>query len=69
MIEYEKELDTKEVYSLLALAAYHNKCYRECSKAFVKLERLPGLTQKERENYEQVAINLFSRYGLTFRYL
>lgn len=56
LIEYEKDLSTREVYSLVALACFFNNCFRECSKAFVKLERLPELTQKEREQYENLAI-------------
>jgi len=62
LIEYEKELQTKDVYALVALACYFNEQYKECSKAFVKLERLPDVTQKERENYEILAVNLFSRH-------
>lgn len=62
LIEYEKELSTREVYSLVALACFFNKCFRECSKAFVKLERLPEMTQKERDDYENLAIQLFSRH-------
>lgn len=62
LIEYEKELQTKDVYSLVALACYFNECYKDCSKAFVKLERLPDITDKERESYEMLAINLFSRH-------
>lgn len=61
LLEYEKELGTKEVYSIVAVACYFNQCFRECSKAFVKLERLPDLTDKEREKYENLAIQLFSR--------
>ena len=61
LIEYEKELSTKEVYSIVALACYFNQCYRECSRAFVKLERLEDFTQKDREQYEQLAMQLFSR--------
>jgi WD repeat-containing protein 35 len=61
LLEYEKELGTKEVYSIVAIACYFNKCLKECSKAFVKLERLPELTDKEREKYEMLAIQLFSR--------
>lgn len=59
LIEYEKELSTKEVYSMVALACFFNNCFRECSKAFVKLERLPGMSKKEREEYEMLAMNLF----------
>ena len=49
LIEYEKELQTKDVYSLVALSCYFNECYKECSKAFVKLERLQDITEKETE--------------------
>ena len=61
IVEYEKELQTKDVYSLVALACFFNEHYKECSKAFVKLERLPGISAKEKEAYELLAINLFSR--------
>lgn len=62
LIEYEKELQTKDVYSLVALSCYFNECYKDCSKAFVKLERLGDVTDKEREAYEMLAIQLFSRH-------
>jgi len=61
LIEYEKELQTKDVYSLVAIASFFNSCFRECSRALVKLERLETLTPAEREAYELLAINLFSR--------
>ena len=61
LVEYEKELGTQHVYSIVALSCYFNKCFRECSKAFVKLERLPEITKVEREQYEALAIQLFSR--------
>jgi WD repeat-containing protein 35 len=47
LMEYEKELNTREVYSLVALAAYYNNCFKECSKAFVKLERMQGISDLE----------------------
>jgi len=61
LIEYEKELQTKDVYSLVAIASFFNGCFRECSRALVKLERLETITPQEREAYELLAINLFSR--------
>lgn len=64
LIEYEKELQTKDVYSLVAISAFFNSCFRECSRALVKLERLDSITKLEREAYEQLAINLFSRIPL-----
>ena len=62
LIEYEKELQTKDVYSLVAIAAFFNGCFRECSRALVKLERLETINKAEREAYELLAINLFSRH-------
>jgi len=62
LIEYEKELQTKDVYSLVAIAAFFNGCFRECSRALVKLERLDTINKAEREAYELLAINLFSRH-------
>ena len=62
LIEYEKELNTKEVYSLVALSCYYNNCFKECSKAFVKLERMEGVSDQERKAYEQIALALFSRH-------
>jgi len=49
LIEYEKELSTKEVYSMVVIACMFNGCWRDCSKAFVKLERLDTVTPKQRE--------------------
>ena len=49
LIEYEKELSTREVYSIVVIACLFNECWRDCSKAFVKLERLESLTPKDRE--------------------
>ncbi|OTF81489.1 hypothetical protein BLA29_000177 [Euroglyphus maynei] len=38
--DYEEYLTVEQIYSLLALAAYANKCYDICSKAFIKLESI-----------------------------
>ena len=61
--EYELELDTKQVYSLLALAAYYQKHWRECSRAFVKLEAMKAATEEDRERYQEIAGVVFSRYN------
>jgi len=65
LIEYEKELSTREVYSIVVIACMFNGCWRDCSKAFVKLERLDTLTVKEREQYENLAFQLFGRHPPT----
>ncbi len=51
LTEFELEIDQKKIYSLVALSAYYNKCFKECSRAFVKLESLENLTEDERDRY------------------
>jgi WD repeat-containing protein 35 len=59
LTEFQLEMDPKKIYSLVALAAYYNQCYKECSRAFVKLESLPNITDEERERYQNVAVSIF----------
>ena len=60
--EYELELDGKRVYSIIALAAIYAKHFKECSRAFMKLETMPSQTDEEKIKYEELALNLFGRY-------
>jgi len=55
-------LDPKEVYRLIALSAFLNKSFKECSKALAKLENLPNLTKQESENYQELAISIFTKH-------
>lgn len=57
--EYEDILDMKEVYSLVALAAYYTKHFEQCSNAFISLETLPGLSNQDRDAYESLALKIF----------
>lgn len=61
LIEYEKDLTTKVVYSLVAIAAGYSGMWNECSKAFVKLENMDGISPEDKEMYESMAIALFSK--------
>jgi len=61
LIEYEKDLTTKVVYCLVAVAAGYSGMWSECSKAFVKLENMDGITPEDKEMYENMAIALFSK--------
>ncbi len=63
MVQYEKELDPKEVYRLIALSSFMNKSYKECSKALAKLENLHWLTKEEQEHYQELAISIFTKYS------
>ncbi|KAL4456550.1 hypothetical protein ABPG74_000657 [Tetrahymena malaccensis] len=60
--EYELEIDQKKIYSLIAIAAYYNKSFRECSRAFVKLQNLENITEDERERYEAIAVSIFTKH-------
>jgi len=59
LVLYEKELGAKEVYRLIALSAYLNQSYRECSKAMCTLENLPTLNKIQRQKYKDLSVHLF----------
>ena len=40
LMEYDDVLDEVDLFSLIALASYLNKCYALCSKAFIRLESI-----------------------------
>lgn len=62
LVHYEKELDAKEVYRLIALNALLNKSFKECSNALSKLENLPKITIEEKEQYDELAIAIFTKF-------
>ena len=49
------------VYGLVALAAGYSGIFSECSKAFVKMENMEGITKQEKEKYEAIAVAIFSK--------
>ncbi|GMF31451.1 unnamed protein product [Phytophthora lilii] len=57
---YEDILEEREIYSLIALTAFYTKHYEQCSKAFVKLETLPGLDDKELQAMSELALKIFT---------
>lgn len=60
---YEDILPAKDIYSLIALTAYYNKSYAQCSKAFIKLESLPDLDATTKERYETLAMAIFVQHS------
>eukprot|EP00002_Diphylleia_rotans_P007180 TRINITY_DN1668_c0_g2_i6.p1 TRINITY_DN1668_c0_g2~~TRINITY_DN1668_c0_g2_i6.p1 ORF type:complete len:146 (-),score=25.68 TRINITY_DN1668_c0_g2_i6:63-500(-) len=60
--EYEDILSAREIYSLIAVTTFYNKFYAQCSKAFIKLESLPDITEQEREAYQELALSIFIRH-------
>ena len=65
LTDYENILSIKDIYSLIALSAFYARYYKECSRAFVKLENLPDSTDDQKEQYETLAMNIFSRHPPT----
>ena len=62
LAEYENILETKDIYSLIALSALFSGYFKECSKAFVKLENLAGQSEEERTLYEDLAVSIFLKH-------
>jgi len=57
--DYEDIVDTETIFSLVALTAYHNKYYQQCSKAFIKLEHSESIPAAQREKYGDLALSIF----------
>ncbi|XP_034939935.1 WD repeat-containing protein 35 [Chelonus insularis] len=60
--EYEDILDPEDIYSLLALSSATNQAFSTCSKAFIKLEGLDKIPESKREEYEELALQIFMKY-------
>jgi len=65
LLEYDDVLNARHIYSLLCLAALKNKFYGVCSKAFVKLETLPSMSESERDQLQTLAVAIFTRHPPT----
>ena len=48
-----------KVYSIIALASYYTKHFKQCSRAFTKLEKLKEISDEERDKIEQIAVSIF----------
>ncbi|BHF80666.1 WD repeat-containing protein 35 [Sparganum proliferum] len=55
-------IEPQKVYSIIALCALSARAFATASKAFLKLKNLPNWSPAEREELENLAVNIFSRY-------
>lgn len=62
--EFEDVIPTEELFCLLAVTSCLNNSFGVCSKALIKLESLEELTVGERQEYEGIAVNIFTKHGL-----
>ncbi|KAG8445687.1 hypothetical protein GDO86_010460 [Hymenochirus boettgeri] len=61
--DYEDIIPAVEIYSLLALCSSANRAFGTCSKAFIKLESLETLTNEQRQQYEDLALEIFTKHS------
>lgn len=60
--DYEDVLDVEDIYTLLALSSCADRSFGTCSKAFIKLESLDQIPEQRRMEYEELAVNIFSKH-------
>lgn len=48
------------------LVACATRAFGVCSKAFIKLESLNGLTPEQRRQYEELSVEIFAKYDSLF---
>ncbi|CAG5866211.1 unnamed protein product [Menidia menidia] len=60
--EYEDVIPAVEIYSLLAICSAANRAFGTCSNAFIKLESLESLSPEQRQPYEDLALEIFTKH-------
>ncbi|KAI4804690.1 hypothetical protein KUCAC02_026309 [Chaenocephalus aceratus] len=61
--EYEDIIPAVEIYSLLAICCTANRSFGQCSQAFIKLESLESLGPAQRQQYEDLALEIFTKHN------
>uniref|UniRef100_A0A671TY55 WD repeat-containing protein 35 n=1 Tax=Sparus aurata TaxID=8175 RepID=A0A671TY55_SPAAU len=61
--EYEDIIPVVEIYSLLAICAAASQAFGTCSQAFIKLESLQSLDPEQRQLYEDLALEIFTKHS------
>uniref|UniRef100_A0A8C0LQI9 WD repeat-containing protein 35 n=1 Tax=Canis lupus dingo TaxID=286419 RepID=A0A8C0LQI9_CANLU len=60
--DYEDIIPAVEIYSLLAICACASRAFGTCSKAFIKLESLETLSSEQKQQYEDLALEIFTKH-------
>uniref|UniRef100_A0AAR2LTQ0 WD repeat-containing protein 35 n=1 Tax=Pygocentrus nattereri TaxID=42514 RepID=A0AAR2LTQ0_PYGNA len=61
--DYEDIIPAVEIYSLLAICSSANRAFGTCSRAFIKLESLDSLSPEQRQMYEDLALEIFTKHS------
>ncbi|KAF7710784.1 WD repeat-containing protein 35 isoform X2 [Silurus meridionalis] len=60
--DYEDIIPAVEIYSLLAVCSSAHRAFAVCSRAFIKLESLESLSAEQRQLYEELALQIFTKH-------
>ncbi|XP_060781150.1 WD repeat-containing protein 35 [Neoarius graeffei] len=60
--DYEDIIPAVEIYSLLAVCSTAHRAFATCSRAFIKLESLESLSAEQRQLYEELALQIFTKH-------
>ncbi|XP_039278851.1 WD repeat-containing protein 35 [Nilaparvata lugens] len=60
---YSDILNTEDIYCLLALASSACRAFGTCSRAFMRLESLDNIRESKREEYADIAIQIFTKHA------
>ncbi|XP_076841795.1 WD repeat-containing protein 35 isoform X1 [Brachyhypopomus gauderio] len=61
--DYEDIIPPVEIYSLLAVCSSASRAFGTCSRAFIKLESLESLSPEQRQLYEDLALQIFTKHS------
>ncbi|XP_064159333.1 WD repeat-containing protein 35 isoform X1 [Anguilla rostrata] len=61
--DYEDIIPAVEIYSLLAVCSSANRAFGTCSRAFIKLESLESLALEQRQHYQDLALEIFTKHS------
>lgn len=61
LVQFEKELGSKEVYRLIVLSALLNSSLKECSSALAKLKNLSSLKEEEANKFDELSFSIFTK--------
>nr|XP_019940254.1 PREDICTED: WD repeat-containing protein 35 [Paralichthys olivaceus] len=61
--EYEDIIPAVEIYSLLAICSASHRAFGTCSQAFIKLESLESVEPEQRQLYEDLALEIFTKHN------
>jgi WD repeat-containing protein 35 len=61
--EYDDIINQADIYSLIALVSSSNRAFGVCSRAFIKLESIESCTPEQRQQYEELAMEIFTKHS------